>query len=336
MPLIKLDDCSLEYFTCGSKTAEDGSPAPVITWVHGAGGNAFTFWANTPGFVTSSVPFHAPGLPESSAPLSKKAYYCIMISMRGWGGSRIHAKDPVQVFSAAHFAADLLAVLDAEGVEETALVCHSFGGTVGVHTAFTAPERVTALVMVSTTFGLLFSESAEDRLQKDFLEAWNFGGMKQDFDYSKLLAQVQGRLSDDALRARPFVDMDGRLQAGCYLWMKKAPEVWNLRTLLHQANVQVKEMGCMAPPPRSAEDPMLKIYYDESKTDAELREKFLGPISFICPADDAAVPWEFCALMAERLGGSIDVMESSLGDHSVMMFSPAEFNASVRSALERV
>ena len=241
----------------------------------------------------------------------------------------------------------------------------------GVHTAFTAPERVTALVMVSTTFGLLFSESAEvptaacvatahhastqaaqqhmahlpppksrvhpqDRLQKDFLEAWNFGGMKQDFDYSKLLAQVQGRLSDDALRARPFVDMDGRLQAGCYLWMKKAPEVWNLRTLLHQANVQVKEMGCMAPPPRSAEDPMLKIYYDESKTDAELREKFLGPITFICPADDAAVPWEFCALMAERLGGSIDVMESSLGDHSVMMFSPAEFNASVRSALERV
>jgi len=96
MPVIKLDDCSLEYFTCGSKTAEDGSPAPVITWVHGAGGNAFTFWANTPGFVTSSVPFHAPGLPESSAPLSKKAYYCIMISMRGWGGSRIHAEDPVQ------------------------------------------------------------------------------------------------------------------------------------------------------------------------------------------------------------------------------------------------
>ena len=80
---------------------------------------------------------------------------------------------------------------------------------------------------------------------------------------------------------------------------------------------------------------MLKIYYDESKTDAELREKFLGPITFICPADDAAVAWEFCALMAERLGGSIDVMESSLGDHSVMMFSPAEFNASVRNALER-
>lgn len=40
-----------------------------------------------------------------------------------------HLRRPAgQVFSAAHFAADLLAVLDAEGVEETALVCHSFGG----------------------------------------------------------------------------------------------------------------------------------------------------------------------------------------------------------------
>ncbi len=50
----------------------------------------------------------------------------------------------------ADFAADLWALLDREGVGRIALVGHSFGGGVALEAALGAPDRVTALVLVST------------------------------------------------------------------------------------------------------------------------------------------------------------------------------------------
>ena len=58
------------------------------------------------------------------------ARFCISITYRGWGQSRLD-DDDIRLFDAAHFGSDVLAVLDAEGVAKTALVCQSFGGFMG-------------------------------------------------------------------------------------------------------------------------------------------------------------------------------------------------------------
>jgi lipase len=50
--------------------------------------------------------------------------------------------------------ADLLAVLDAEGLDRVPVVGHSFGGAIAVHLARTAPERVERLVLLDPAMGL--------------------------------------------------------------------------------------------------------------------------------------------------------------------------------------
>lgn len=50
--------------------------------------------------------------------------------------------------------ADVLAVLDAQGIERAAVVGHSFGGAIAVHLARAAPQRVERLVLVDPALGL--------------------------------------------------------------------------------------------------------------------------------------------------------------------------------------
>merc|ERR1712146_240769 len=140
-------------------------------------------------------------------------------------------------------------------------------------------------VMVSTFFGLRFSDAAEDRLLQDY-HIWNRNG-RRDTNYylNSVLVQVQARLADDGLRAQPYVDVDARQRGGTYLWMKKDPELFNLRMILHRSNMQQEEMRCLIPPM----NPVYNIVDEESVNDAAFRAKFSGKVHFIVPADDCAV-----------------------------------------------
>merc|ERR1711879_1056934 len=107
-------------------------------------------------------------------------------------------------------------------------------------------------------------------------------------------------------------------------------ELFNLRMLMVKSNLQIEEMGCMKPPM----DPLYNIVGEESVTDTDFRKKFHGDLHFLCPVDDIATPWEFCALMAERTGATMNLLESGMGDHAMMMISPKVFHASLREVLE--
>ena len=70
------------------------------------------------------------------------------------------AGDPPQSVEAA--AKFVLALLDAAGVKQAALVGHSFGSLAALEAAATAPERVTHLALVATAFPMKVSPALLD------------------------------------------------------------------------------------------------------------------------------------------------------------------------------
>ncbi|TDC68152.1 alpha/beta hydrolase [Actinomadura sp. GC306] len=58
--------------------------------------------------------------------------------------------------------ADVLSVLDADGIEQADLVGHSFGGMVAVHLARTARRRVRRLVLLDPATGLVPADAAAE------------------------------------------------------------------------------------------------------------------------------------------------------------------------------
>ena len=68
--------------------------------------------------------------------------------------------------------ADVLAVLDAHGLERAAVLGHSFGGAVAVHLARHAPQRVERLVLLDPAIGLdrqdMFDAAEDARAEETF------------------------------------------------------------------------------------------------------------------------------------------------------------------------
>jgi pimeloyl-ACP methyl ester carboxylesterase len=69
------------------------------------------------------------------------------IDQRGHGQSDA----PPGPYSRADLAADVIAVLDAEGIDQTILVGHSMGGIVAMEAALAYPDRIAGLVLIGTT-----------------------------------------------------------------------------------------------------------------------------------------------------------------------------------------
>ena len=81
------------------------------------------------------------------APALEERGRVIRIDQRGHGASGA----PPGPYSRAQLASDVVAVLDAEGIDQTILVGHSMGGIVAMETALAYPERIAGLVLIGTT-----------------------------------------------------------------------------------------------------------------------------------------------------------------------------------------
>ena len=84
------------------------------------------------------------------------------------GHARSVGTPPADVEAAADW---LLALLDAAGVREAALVGHSMGSLIALEAAARAPERVTRLVMMATAYPMKVSQALLDTARETPLQA---------------------------------------------------------------------------------------------------------------------------------------------------------------------
>ena len=134
MSFVAKDGVDIHYDTYRGEGEKSRS---WLTFAHGAGGNAASWWQQVPYFFDD--------------------YDIMTFDHRAFGLSRCRDEE----FDPDLFADDLRSVLDAEGIDRTALCCQSMGGRTGLDFALSEPDRVSALVM-SHTVGGLSSETIDD------------------------------------------------------------------------------------------------------------------------------------------------------------------------------
>ena len=128
MPVAEINGIELVY--------EEQGEGPGLVFLHGAAGNHISWWQQLPAF--------------------RDRFRCISIDHRGFGRST----DP-QGESAARFVDDIEALLDALGIERTALVSQSMGGRTALGFAVRHPQRVSALVLADTSASVDWPEFNE-------------------------------------------------------------------------------------------------------------------------------------------------------------------------------
>jgi 2-succinyl-6-hydroxy-2,4-cyclohexadiene-1-carboxylate synthase len=89
----------------------------------------------------------------------------IVVDLLGHGRSDCPA-DPDR-YRMERCVADLLALLDQLGVQQTAVLGYSMGGRVALHLALHAPERLWALVLESASPGIADASERETRCKSD-------------------------------------------------------------------------------------------------------------------------------------------------------------------------
>ncbi len=123
MPRVSSREASIYYEVHGA-----GRP---VAFAHGAGGNTLIWWQQVPYFSAR--------------------YRVVVFDHRCFGRSLC----PPEAFRPERFCEDLIAVLDAEGIEQVGLVCQSMGGWTGLRMALEHPDRLSCLVLCGTPGGIV-------------------------------------------------------------------------------------------------------------------------------------------------------------------------------------
>lgn len=140
MPTVETNGARIYYEVHGE--------GPVVVLAHGRGGNAASWWQQVPHFAQN--------------------YTVVVFDHRIFGRSAC----PPEAFDRSLFDSDLLAILDAENIERTAIVCQSMGGWTGLRMSVRHPARVSCLVLSNTPGGLNIPsvQEALTRSRQEFAE----------------------------------------------------------------------------------------------------------------------------------------------------------------------
>ncbi len=138
------------------------------------------------------------------AALAKAGYRAIAPDMRGYGKSS--APDDAEVYTPLHTVGDLVAILDALGVETATVVGHDFGASVAWNAAMMRPDRFTAVCGISVPYMAPGGEG--------FLAQLRASGAQDFYMFDQMAEQADQAWSDAAVTI-----------PGAYYWTSgQAPE----------------------------------------------------------------------------------------------------------------
>lgn len=310
MPTVFNQGSRIHYITSGDRTQY-----PCILFIHGAGGSCASWWQNIPYFSSDTG----------------GKWFVISISFRGWGHSILLNDDPSQ-FDPIYFGSDILAVLDAEGIREAALVCQSYGGYFGVRTAFEAPDRVTCLIMSNTFIG--FKDPTDAPKNARPLEA--FVKLKHDVpENHKFNLWCKARQLSDAPANRKSLPLNEREATFCGPGFKdNNANLYFLYTMLGISTLPkddlYKRIFSLWP----------QINHPCLVDPIAFHQKYTKPLHFITSDCDGILPWEYVAYIAKccKRGGSnvsVKYFDSPIG-HSPYYEIPDEYNKHIENYLNNI
>ncbi len=123
MPYVSSDGAEIFF--------EFHGEGPAVVLAHGAEGNALSWFQQVPAFV--------------------KRYRTVLYDHRGFGRSTCSLEE----LQPSRFGADLLAVMDAVEIDRAAIVAQSMAGWSAMQASLAAPKRISAVVLVATSGGLM-------------------------------------------------------------------------------------------------------------------------------------------------------------------------------------
>ncbi len=135
------------------------------------------------------------GLWDRAIPYLLPAFRLLRVDVRGHGASDAPSGD----YSMGELAADVLAVMDAAGIESAAVAGVSLGGMIAMELALSAPDRISALALICTS-ATLDPAAWVDRIAKV-----RAGGMAAVADFA--MARF---LSPDFVRGHPALAASAR------------------------------------------------------------------------------------------------------------------------------
>lgn len=154
------------------KLIVDGVPAYCYT-----GGKAFNPALLTAVFIHGAQNDHSVWALQTRY-FAHHGFNVLAVDLPGHGRSQGAARTSVEAL-----ADWLLAVLDAAGVEQAALIGHSMGSLIALETAFRAPARVSHLAMLGSTWpmkvsdALLETSRSDEAAAIDMVNIWSHSTM---------------------------------------------------------------------------------------------------------------------------------------------------------------
>ncbi|MEK6806682.1 MAG: alpha/beta hydrolase [Pseudomonadota bacterium] len=242
MPEIKLNDVRLHYVA-------EGRGVPLLL-VHGLGGSSLDWEAQTAEF--------------------SKRYRVLVPDLRGHGQS----DKPAGAYSMAMFAADMAALLRAEGVSQAHVVGLSLGGGVAFQLALDHPRLVKSLTIVNSgPHAIMETFAAKFAIQLRFVIIRLFGLQKLGEIVAKKLFAGQ-----DALR-QTFIERFRVNQPGPYQASLRAFIGWSVMNRLD-------EIRC----------PFLALTADQDYTPVAYKQNYVSRIQgaqlVVVPDAHHALPME--------------------------------------------
>jgi pimeloyl-ACP methyl ester carboxylesterase len=152
-------DNNAAYCYTGGKLFD--ASQPTVVFIHGAQ-NDHSVWA----LQTRYFAHHG--------------WNVLALDLPGHGRSTGAAKTTVE-----ELARSILAVLDAAGVAQAMLVGHSMGSLIALETAYQAPERVSQLAMLGSTYpmtvspALLETSKNDEQAAIDMVNLWSHSSIAQ-------------------------------------------------------------------------------------------------------------------------------------------------------------